>query len=160
MKTFFLTHKLCWDIYLLNRPHSDLTSSPASHDQTAKSSKFKRQIYITSFSVLHNNALQALKETPEVCEKNIFQHNQLPSLPYSFIQNLFSSINSLTLMNWLWFFNQHPVISSVRLKTVSDIFHKHQRTDAEKFKNEFINVFIQTDFDISSAKEISMNHTL
>ena len=40
-----------------------------------------------------------------------------------------------------------------------DTFHKQKISDAVNFKNESINVYIQTDFDSSTEAKISANHT-
>ena len=48
------------------------TSSPACHNQIAKFSKFTSQFQLAAIRDLLNKALQALKETPDECEKTFF----------------------------------------------------------------------------------------
>ena len=79
-------------------------------------------------------------------EKNIFQQNQLPLLPHSFIQLFSPQLNDQT--------DSDSIINTVFFHCLSqddsrDMFFEHKNTDAEKFKNEVINIFIQTDFDNS-----------
>ena len=89
------------------------TSWPACHNQTTKFSKLSRQIQIVVFRGLINKALQALKETTHDFDEKI-QNNQHPSIPRSFIQTIFSSDK---WSDWPWFYNQHPVISSLKWKS-------------------------------------------
>ena len=45
------------------------TSSPSSHNQTAKYSDFRKQFQIYAFRVRLKKALRAVKETSEGCKK-------------------------------------------------------------------------------------------
>ena len=47
-------------------------SSLANRNQTAKSSKFRRQFHIAALRFVLNKALQALKENPNDCYKTYF----------------------------------------------------------------------------------------
>ena len=62
------------------------------------------------------------------------------------------TLNTLFIINYLLihFYNQNQSL---------DTFHEQENTDAEKFKNEVINVFTQKEFDSYSKSEISTNHT-
>ena len=118
------------------------TSSPASHKQTAKSSKFRKQFQIATVCVLLNKALQALKETPEDCENTfLYRTNNhrfhVHKFKLFFLQRT-DQIDSDSLVNTLFsrFPNQNYSL---------DIFHEHKNTDAEQYKNEVINVFTQAE---------------
>ena len=53
------------------------TSSPVSHNQTAKSFQFRRQLQNAALSVFFNKALQALKASPDDCENTFFNTTNL-----------------------------------------------------------------------------------
>ena len=87
-------------------------SSPASHIQNAKLSKFRRQFQTASVRVLLNKVLQALKETLGDCKKKHFStepHSMASKFIYSnsFLLNYFIK---LTLV-----LTQDPVSSSTQL---------------------------------------------
>ena len=116
------------------------TSSPARHNQTAKSSKLMRQFRIGALCVLLNKALQAPNETPIDCENPFF--NKPTFIAPMFIYSIYFLLNKrikLTLNS--------PIntisINLLKQNLSLDTFHDHKHTVAENFKNENIHVFTQ-----------------
>ena len=68
------------------------TSSLACHNQTANSSKFGKQFRFGALRLLRNKTLQALKETPNLCEKTFSNTTNFHQFIVHLL-NIFSSIN-------------------------------------------------------------------
>ena len=90
-------------------------------------------------------------------ERNNFQHNLLPLLQCSINQTLLvqskNETDSDSIINIL---SVHP-LKQVHLLHA---FQGHNNSDAEKFKNDFIKNFTQTEFEKSLETKISANHIL
>ena len=131
------------------------TSSFASHNPTVKSSNFRRQFHNAAFCGLLIKALQAVKETPDDCEKTFFNTTNFHRFHVQRFEllspHIIDQIDSDSIIKALriHLVNQNPSLST---------FHEQNKTDAEKIENEVNIVFTETKFQKSSEIEISPNH--
>ena len=112
-----------------------------------------RQFHIAALPILLNKSLQALKETLEGCESfnaTIFYRFHVHLCKRFSIQlNDQTVYDSFFFILLLYLMNQDQ-----SLKTFCD----YNNTDAENSKFGVDNVFVETDFDISSETEVSLKH--
>ena len=126
------------------------TSSPGCQNQTAKSSKVQRQFQILVLQVLHSKALQALKETPEVC--HFFNAINFHRFREHLLKSSSPQLNDQTDSDYL--------ISTLLLHLINQdhslyAFNDQNNTDAENLtKRDMINVSSQTELDTSSHTEV------
>ena len=108
--------------------------SPAYHNQTAKSSNFRRQFQTATLRILLSKVLQALRETLEDCGEIFSTFLYLNS--FLLISKINDQSDSDSKINSL-------LIQLLNQKLSLDTFHQPNKTDAEKVKGEVINVFNQ-----------------
>ena len=102
--------------------------------------------------VLLNKGLQALKKTPEDCDKKFFTatnfHRFHVQLIKHFLTQLSDQVDSVSLIITL-------ILHLLNQNCSLDTFHHQNNTDAEKLIEEGMKVFTQTEFDTSSETEVS-----
>ena len=112
--------------------------------QTIMSSKLRRQLPIAAVRVLRNKSFQDLKETPDDCDRTFSNTTKLHRFHVHlfklFAPQLNDPTDSESIINTLLFHRLNKNYSP-------DTIHEQKINDAEKLKNEVIDVCTQTEFD-------------
>ena len=122
--------------------------SSSCQNQCTNSSKVQRQFRIAALRVLHNKALQVLREHPD-CDKNIFNATNCQRLHVlkSFSPQLNDQVDSGALNNSLLL---HLIIKDHSLNTSNG----QNDTDAGKIEKKVFRVFIKTELVTSPSTKV------
>ena len=109
------------------------TSSPACHNQTAKPSKFRKQIQITAVCIPHNKALQAVKEIPDDYERTFFNTTNFHRFHVHLFKMFSPQLNDQTDLDSIFII---LLIHLLNQNYSLDTFPEQNNTDAKKFKKK------------------------
>ena len=153
-KITFLTNVFSVDIYLSYLPHSDVYFVTCLPQSNRKLFQVQKTFSNHCTSRLLQQSSSSSEWNPNWWWENIFQHNQLPSIPGSIFQSFFSSvIRSRSLR----FYYKHPANPSFQPKSFAGHITWTEQYWCWKFQ-EWSPWSHQTEFDISYETEILPNH--
>ena len=108
---------------------------PGCHNETTKSSKFRRQIRIAALRVLLNKVLQNLKENPEYCDKNFFNATNFIRFPVHLFKPFSPQLNDITDSDSLVFTMLLDLISQ---NSLLDTLNDQNDTDVKEYKKKWL----------------------